>query len=159
MRSASAWGRAGVTVALVLVVDQLTKIAVRSGVAPGERDGILPGVELVHVENRGVAFGFLEGGHAAVIAAVAAALIGAAVLFALHARRPLIWLPAGLLVGGAVGNLIDRVAHGSVTDFVKLPLWPAFNVADVAITLGVLTLLYLIEGRREDPPPKEPGAA
>jgi len=52
----------------------------------------------------------------------------------------------GLLLGGAIGNLIDRVAQGSVTDFIKLPLWPAFNVGDMAITFGVLALLWVLEG-------------
>ena len=62
---------------------------------------------------------------------------------------PWLWLPTGLLIGGALGNLIDRLADGAVTDFIKLPLWPAFNVADMAITFGVLALLYVLEGRRE----------
>ncbi|MEA2273256.1 MAG: signal peptidase, partial [Solirubrobacteraceae bacterium] len=53
--------------------------------------------------------------------------------------------PTGLLIGGALGNLLDRLGDGEVTDFIKLPLWPAFNLADVAITLGVLALVYVIE--------------
>jgi signal peptidase II len=57
-------------------------------------------------------------------------------------------VPTGLLIGGAVGNLIDRVANGAVTDFIKLPLWPAFNVADMSITFGVLALLWVLEGPR-----------
>ena len=61
-------------------------------------------------------------------------------------------MPTGLLLGGAIGNLIDRLLHGSVTDFIKLPHWPAFNVADMAITFGVLSLLYVIEQR----PPRAP---
>ena len=63
------------------------------------------------------------------------------------------WLPTGLLLGGAIGNLIDRARDGSVTDFVKFPHWPAFNVADMAITFGVVALLYVLEGpprRREE---------
>ena len=56
------------------------------------------------------------------------------------------WLPTGLLLGGAIGNLIDRLRDGAVTDFVKFTAWPAFNVADIAITFGVLTLLYVLEG-------------
>ena len=60
--------------------------------------------------------------------------------------RPWLWLPTGLLVGGALGNLIDRLVNGAVTDFIKLPLWPAFNVSDMAITFGVLALLYVLEG-------------
>ena len=60
-------------------------------------------------------------------------------------RRRLIWLPTGLLLGGAAGNLIDRVRLGAVTDFVKLPHWPAFNVADICITVGVIVLIYVLE--------------
>ena len=70
--------------------------------------------------------------------------------FATHADRPLVWLPTGLLLGGAVGNLIDRTARGAVTDFIKLPRWPAFNVADIAITFGVLALLYVLEAAASD---------
>ena len=68
--------------------------------------------------------------------------------FARRPERPLLWLPTGMLVGGAIGNLIDRIAHGAVTDCIQLPHWPAFNVADMSITFGVLTLLYVLEGKR-----------
>jgi signal peptidase II len=72
--------------------------------------------------------------------------LGALVVWFLrHSSRPLAWLPTGLLLGGAVGNIFDRIRDGAVTDFVKLPAWPAFNIADVAITFGVLTLLYVLE--------------
>jgi signal peptidase II len=57
-----------------------------------------------------------------------------------------VWLPTGLLIGGAVGNLIDRAREGAVTDFVDVSIWPAFNLADTAITIGVLSLLYVLEG-------------
>jgi signal peptidase II len=60
----------------------------------------------------------------------------------------MLWLPTGMLVGGALGNLIDRIANGVVTDFIKLPHWPAFNVADMSITFGVLVLLWVLEGPR-----------
>ena len=62
---------------------------------------------------------------------------------------PLIWLPTGMLLGGALGNVLDRVRHGSVTDFVKLPLgWPPFNLADASITLGILILFLIIDRAR-----------
>jgi signal peptidase II len=61
-----------------------------------------------------------------------------------HGRR-LVWLPTGLLIGGAAGNLADRVRDGFVTDFLKLPHWPAFNVADMSITVGVVALVFVIE--------------
>ena len=84
-----------------------------------------------------------------------AALAALLVFFARHRDRPLVWLPTGLLIGGATGNLIDRVREAAVTDFIDFPAWPAFNVADMAITFGVLTLLYVLEG----PPRVDAGGA
>ena len=140
-----AWARAGLVLLAVLIVDQVTKALVRHGIDVGDSDGVLPGVDLVHVRNDGVAFGALAGGGLVVAVVIAAAIGALLVYFATHADRPLIWLPTGMLAGGALGNIIDRVREGSVTDFIKLPLWPAFNVADMCITFGVLILLYVIE--------------
>jgi len=98
-----------------------------------------------------VAFGALSGGGAVVTLVVALALALLLVYFATHVRRPLFWLPTGMLLGGAIGNVIDRARGGGVTDFVQLPLsFPAFNVADMSITFGVLVLLYVLE--RDDAP-------
>ena len=149
---AAAWGRVGALTAAVVALDQGTKALVRATIERGERDPVLPAVELVNVRNKGVAFGLLSGGGATVVLVTAAALALLLAYFALRPRRPLVWLPTGLLLGGAVGNVIDRVRDGEVTDFVDLPFWPAFNVADVAITVGVLALLYVIEGSRGDEP-------
>ena len=77
-----------------------------------------------------------------------AALAALVVFFCLNHRRRLAWLPTGLLIGGAVGNLVDRLRGDGVTDFVKLPAWPAFNVADVCITFGVVALVYVLEQPR-----------
>ena len=79
-------------------------------------------------------------------------IMGALVTFLMmHPRRRLLWLPTGMLVGGALGNLIDRIARGSVIDFIKLPHWPAFNIADTCITIGVIILVFVIErGPRGD---------
>jgi len=129
-----------------VAVDQLTKALVRGGVAIGDEDGVFPGVEIVHVRNRGVAFGALSG-KPIVMIVVLAALAGLVVWFALHSRRPYVWVPTGMLLGGALGNIVDRVRDGAVTDFIKLPLWPAFNVADMSIVLGVLALLWVLERR------------
>ena len=70
---------------------------------------------------------------------------------AANLQRRLVWLPTGLLVAGAVGNLADRARQGFVTDFIELPHWPAFNVADASITIGVVSLIWVLEGpgRRE----------
>jgi signal peptidase II len=144
---------AGAVAAGVVVVDQLTKALVRDNLLLGERRDLVLGVDLVHVRNSGVAFGFFEGGGAVLVVGVAVALLALVIFFATHTGRRLVWLPTGLLLGGALGNLIDRAREGSVTDFVKLPHWPAFNVADIAITFGVLALIYVLEGpprRRAD---------
>jgi signal peptidase II len=145
-----AWARAGLVLAIVVFVDQVTKALVRDGLAPGDQDPVLPAVKLVHVRNSGVAFGAFEGGGAIVVVLVAGALAALLFYFATHAERPWAWLPTGLLLGGALGNIIDRVRDGAVTDFVKLPGWPAFNVADMAITFGVLALLLVLERGDDD---------
>jgi signal peptidase II len=146
--------RAGLVLAAVLVVDQVTKALVRGGMARGEEDPILPAVKLVNVRNEGVAFGIEAGGQTLVIVLIAFALLALVLYFVRHTQKPLMWLPVGLLLGGAIGNIIDRVHEGAVTDFIKLPAWPAFNVADVAITFGVLTLVYVLERRdARDPHP------
>jgi signal peptidase II len=138
--------RAGALAVAVVVADQVTKSLVRHNVRIGSSDGVFPGLEIVHVHNRGVAFGlFVDGGVLLVIVG-AAAVSALLIFFATHSRRPLVWLPTGLLLGGAAGNLIDRLDRGYVTDFLKLPLWPAFNLADMCITFGVLSLLYVLEG-------------
>jgi signal peptidase II len=138
--------RAAALAVCVLAADQASKAIVRGSVGRGERIDVLPGLDLVNARNTGVAFGFFSGGGTVVALVAAVALAALLVFFATHLARPLVWLPTGLLVGGAAGNLIDRAREGAVTDFVDLPLWPAFNVADMAITVGVLALLYVLEG-------------
>ena len=142
---AAGYARAAAVVVLVVVLDQVTKHAVVTGIAPGSVHKLIPGVQLVHVNNTGVAFSLFAGGGTVVLVITLLALAGLTGYFLLHPGRRLLWLPTGLLLGGAIGNMIDRVRLGAVTDFIKLPHWPAFNVADVAITLGVFTLLYAIE--------------
>ena len=131
--------------AAVVGLDQLTKNTVAAGVAPGHEQSLLPGVHLVHVHNTGVAFGVLSGGGAIVLVCTLLALAALIGYFVLHPGRRGLWVPTGLLLGGAIGNLIDRLVHGSVTDFIKLPHWPAFNVADMAITFGVVALVLVLE--------------
>jgi signal peptidase II len=130
----------------VVALDQLVKALVRSELALGERHDLILGVKLVNVRNSGIAFGIFSGGGALLVVGTAIALLALVFFFATHTGRPLVWLPTGLLLGGALGNLIDRARDGSVTDFVKLPHFPAFNVADMAITIGVVALIFVIEG-------------
>jgi signal peptidase II len=148
---ALAWLWAGLVCAAVVALDQASKVAVRKSIVPGETRSVLPGLQLVNTRNQGVAFGFLPGNHLAVSLLVGAALLVLVVYFARHLDKPLIWLPTGMLLGGAFGNILDRLRAGSVTDFVKLPLgWPPFNLADACITLGVLLLFFVIEAPRSD---------
>ena len=128
---------AGLTAVAVLVIDQAVKVAVRGSLQPGEEREVLGSVvQLTYVRNTGVAFGQLSGNGALVALLVAAAVGILLWYFLTHLDTPWIWLPAGMVVGGALGNVVDRVGQGAVTDYVKLPGWPSFNVADVAIGVG-----------------------
>jgi len=143
-RVAQSYVRAGMLIAGVVAVDQLSKRLVQDNIAEGDSNSVFIGINFVHVKNKGVAFGAFSG-RPVVMIIVLLALAGLIVWFALHADRRYVWIPTGLLLGGALGNILDRVRDGAVTDFIKLPLWPAFNVADMAITFGVLTLLWVLE--------------
>jgi signal peptidase II len=147
MRTA-AFGRMSLIVAIVLALDQITKHTIPNGIHEGESRSFLPGIHLVHIRNNGVAFGFFSGGGTIVLVFTFLALAVLVAYFAMRPEKPLLWLPTGLLIGGALGNLIDRLSRGAVTDFIKLPHWPAFNVADISITFGVIALMWVLEGRR-----------
>jgi signal peptidase II len=143
-----AWLRVGIVFVTVVALDQASKAIVRSSIPRGGSEKFFLGINFVNTRNNGVAFGLLSGGGAIVIAIIAVALVALVGYFATHSDKPLLWLPTGMLLGGAVGNLLDRVRGDAVTDFIDLPLWPPFNVADMAITFGVLTLLYALEAPR-----------
>ena len=149
---------AGATVLAVVGADVASKVLVRSDLARGgERELVGQLVQLVHVENAGVAFGQLSHSPLLIAGFVAAALAGLLVYFARHQETDAVWLPTGMLVGGAIGNALDRARGGAVTDFVKVPYWPAFNVADIAITLGVIVLVIVVErDTRDRDEPEEP---
>jgi len=154
VRPGRAWARAGLVLVAVLAADQGTKALARGAVDRGEEDPIFPALKLVNVRNEGIAFGIDPGNATLVVSVIALALLALVLWFARHTARPLLWLPVGLLLGGALGNIADRIREGAVTDFLKVPLWPAFNLADVAITVGVLSLLYVLERRdARDPRP------
>jgi signal peptidase II len=138
--------RAALVAAVTVAADQAVKALVRATIERGDEVDLILGIKLVNVRNRGIAFGMFSGGGIVLVMFAVVALIALLVFFARHSDRPLVWLPTGLLIGGAAGNLIDRVREHGVTDFIDFPAWPAFNVADMAITFGVLTLLYVLEG-------------
>ncbi len=141
----AAWSRAAVVLVAVLATDQLVKALVTDGLLRGEQRDLLGPIKLVNTRNTGVAFGQLQDGGILVSLVIAVALGALLVYFARHASTPLIWLPTGMLLGGALGNIVDRVREGAVIDYLKLPHWPAFNVADAAITVGVVILLVVVE--------------
>jgi signal peptidase II len=138
--------RAALLAAVTVAADQAVKALVRSTIDRGDEIDLILGIKLVNVRNRGIAFGLFSGGGVVLVLFAVVALAALLVFFFRHRDRPLVWLPTGLLIGGAAGNLIDRVRESGVTDFIDLPAWPAFNLADTAITFGVLTLLYVLEG-------------
>jgi signal peptidase II len=140
------WARAIATVGIVVAVDQATKQAAASAIERGDSVNVFLGLDLTSTRNTGVAFGAFEGGGLAVTLLIVIALVLLVGYFALHAGRPWLWLPVGMLLGGALGNLADRARMGAVIDFIDPVAWPAFNVADAAIVLGVLGLLYVVEG-------------
>lgn len=155
MTQPQAAARAGVVVATVIAIDQTSKALVRSALDRGEQRALLPGLDLVHVRNDGIAFGLFSGGGVVLVLIALVALAAVSAFFFANMTTPLMWLPTGLLVGGALGNLIDRLRDGAVTDFIDLPRWPAFNFADSAITVGIVLLLYILEG----PPSRRRAAA
>ena len=139
------WLRVAIVAAVVIVLDQVSKGLLRSSLALGASTAVVPGVlTLVRTTNSGVAFSALSGSVVVVTLLALAVLTLLLGFFARIATRPFLWLPTGMVTGGALGNLIDRVRLGAVTDFIKLPHWPAFNVADSAITLGVVALVLMI---------------
>jgi signal peptidase II len=147
--------------AAVVALDQTTKAVVRATVEPGtlnawpDKDWLL---NIVNVSNSGAAFGILQGQTTFL---VATSLIGVAAIVLYYLFPPLehglLRVALSLQLGGAAGNLIDRVRSGEVTDFINFEFWPAFNVADASISIGVVTILWfflMTEGERLFRPPK-----
>lgn len=151
MTVGTAWRRALLLCVGVIALDQVAKAIVRGSLAPGERVDLVLGFHLTRITNKGLAFGTLGGGGPLVLVVTIAALALVLAWFARDPTRPWLWLGAGLLAGGAVGNLIDRVRLDAVTDFLDPPLWPAFNLADIAITVGAVVLILVsLEGGGAD---------
>jgi signal peptidase II len=132
---------------LVLVVlaavgaDQLTKQTVSSALALGDSVDVLGPFSIHHVRNSGIAFGLFSSATAIVIAVTTLAVALMLLFFARSGQRhPLLPVALGLVLGGSVANLLDRVRLGYVTDFLDFDHWPAFNLADTFIVVGVALL-------------------
>lgn len=139
MRKVSPWLL--FVIALLLAADQLTKILVRHFLETGQSLHVLFFLRLDHIQNRGIAFGML-GDYGGLIVFISTMIVLILIVAALIASDDgtLFW-PLALLVAGSAGNLIDRFTRGSVTDFIHFPYWPAFNLADIFIVVGVLLLI------------------
>ena len=146
------WGKwlllAGVT-ALVLILDQVTKALVLANLTLYESwmpiEALRPYFTITYVQNTGAAFGILPNGGI-VFPIVAAIVVGIIIYFyrTLPGRAPLIRIALGMQLGGALGNLIDRLRLGFVVDFFDFKFWPVFNVADSALVVGVIALIILM---------------
>jgi signal peptidase II len=143
--------RAVATAGIVVALDQATKQLVVGSLRQGESVNVFLGIDITNTRNTGVAFGVFRGGGVIVGLLIGISLSVLVAYFLLHADRPLLWLPVGMLLGGALGNLADRAREGAVIDFIDPVLWPAFNLADASIVLGVLVLLWVLEGPQRRP--------
>jgi signal peptidase II len=142
----------------VIVLDYLTKIAVLGSLAPGESRAVAPFFNLVLVFNKGAAFSFLAAAQGwqtlffAAIAVIAAIVIS--FLIIKNKNKTLFCAALALILGGALGNLYDRLMYGQVVDFLDFHVagwhWPAFNVADSAITVGAAILILESLMHREE---------
>lgn len=129
--------------AAIAAADQVAKWVVRETIERG--DSVPEGwpIKLVHVTNSGAAFGILQDtGPFLAVTSVVGMIAILVYLFSPSFTKPLMRLGLAFMLGGAAGNLIDRVTDGRVVDYIKFPEFPAFNVADSSITIGVLLLLW-----------------
>lgn len=139
-------------VAVVVIVDRITKQLVNSNLAHGERIEIIgEWFQLRHVHNRGIAFGmFSELGSVLILLTIVVAVVLVFLLSKIAMQSMISLIGSALLVGGALGNLFDRTYYKYVIDFLDFPRFPTFNVADIAITTGVLTLVVALWFEREE---------
>jgi len=140
-----------------LAADQLTKYIVTSKLSLDESVHVVGSFWIHHVRNSGIAFGLFSQATAVVIVLTAAALLWMLVFFARSgARHPILPVALGLVIGGSLSNLLDRVRLGFVTDFLDLRWWPAFNLADSFIVVGVLILLGTLVLAEREPRRRQP---
>jgi signal peptidase II len=145
---AAGWAEWAALVAVAvaaIAADQLTKHIVSSKLALDEEVDIVGPFSIHHVQNSGIAFGLFASATAIVILLTGIAIAWMLVFFARSgARHPVLPVALGLVIGGSVSNLVDRVRLGHVTDFLDLRWWPAFNLADSFIVVGVAILLAVL---------------
>ncbi|UCH80642.1 MAG: signal peptidase II [Nitrospiraceae bacterium] len=131
---------------LVIILDVITKVIIVNKVAPHDIIRVLPFMNIVHIENKGAAFGLFAdlGNVFFVIISVIAILFILYYLKSVQRKTEITAL--SLVLGGAIGNLIDRIRIGKVTDFIDIYVntwhWPSFNIADSALTVGIILFLW-----------------
>ncbi len=138
----------------VFILDQSLKAVVEVSMRPGEGIPVIPGfLSITHIRNEGGAFGIL-GGSPLVLLVGSVAAVGVVLWMLLAGQSSrLTTLGCGLILGGAAGNLLDRLTTGEVTDYVHFSFWYIFNAADAAITVGAAILLYTaLKPERDDRP-------
>jgi signal peptidase II len=139
---AAQWAGLALVALATIGADQLTKHVVASQLALDSAVKLVGPISIHHVQNSGIAFGLFSSATPVVIALTAVAVGWMLVFFARSgARHPALPVALGLLIGGSVSNLLDRVRLGYVTDFLDLRYWPAFNLADSCIVVGVALLV------------------
>ncbi len=145
--AARCWRNAGALCGLIVLADQGAKAAIEAHLVPNQRVEVLGPLRLTLAHNQGVAFGLAGGAGIGLVLVTGVALVFIGYLFSRKPTRPGMWMAVGILAGGALGNLADRIRAGAVTDYIDLPHWPPFNLADMAITIGVvlLAIAYLRE--------------
>ena len=137
------WAALLVVAGAAAAADQLTKLVVAGALALGDSVQILGPLSIHRVRNTGIAFGLFSDATSIVIALTTIAIVALVVFFARSGRRhPLLPVAVGLVLGGSISNLVDRLRLGHVTDFLDFDYWPAFNLADTFIVVGV-ALLFL----------------
>lgn len=138
-----AWCLAGGLCLAVVALDQAAKAAIEHHLVIGQKVEVLGPLKLTLSHNNGVAFGLAGGAGVPLVVITLAALGVVGYLFLRNPLRPGMWVATGLLAGGALGNLTDRIRADAVTDYIDLPHWPPFNLADICITVGVLLLVLI----------------
>lgn len=140
------------TLIAVLIADQLSKYVIVTTFAPGEKYSVIGDFfTLICIYNKGAAFGILEGKLWFFIVA-ALLVVGGIIYYTLkYSLPPILQYALGLIAGGALGNLVDRIFYRSVIDFISIGWWPVFNLADVGITVGSAVLIcFVIYKERKD---------
>jgi signal peptidase II len=136
------WLALGAVLGAAVMADQLTKRIVSGTLALGESKHVLGPLDLHHVQNSGIAFGLFQGATSIVIVLTSLVILWLLLVFArAGARHPVMPVGLGLVIGGSLSNLADRVRLGHVTDFLDVDYWPAFNLADTFIVVGVALLV------------------